>query len=243
MINYLTGKFRAVYGPAWHYTDQQKYILQNLDMSFCVLDCIAGSGKTTIFVFLALWMLMQREAGAQGCLHYMTETQEMVTEFVQRVKDVHGNSEGIAAIGFDREANVDRLEEHLRERLEQKKIPIVVAVSQLENTLSFLKDRVSTVVNENDTDWDIFFEIFKCVLTIHHVMTHRTYYSEKRKAQAEELLGLTIIACITATANRLNGGNQPWSQTFGKLEKALAVCDEFQDLSRLEGAGVFVESY
>ena len=227
----------------WHYTNQQKYILHNLDKSFCVLDCIAGSGKSTILVSVALWTPRQRKLGGQGCLHYMTETQEMVTEFVQRVQEVQGSSEGTAAIGFEREANVDRSEEHLRERLKQKKIPIVVAVSQLENTLCFLKDRVSTVVNENNTDWDIFFEIFKGILTIPHVMTHRTYCSEKRKAQAEELLGLTIIACTTATANRLNGGNQPWSETFGKLEKALAVCDECQKVSRLEVAGVFIKSY
>ena len=165
----------------------------------------------------------------------------MVTEFVQRVQEVHGSFEGIAAIGYDREANVDRLEAHLRERLEQKKIPIVVAVSQLENTLRFLKDRVSTIVNEINTDWDIFFEIFKCIPAIHHVMTHRTYYSEKRTAQAGKLLGLTIIVC--ATANRLNDGAQACSQTFGKVEKALAVCDEVQNLIRLECSGVFVEQY
>ena len=165
----------------------------------------------------------------------------MVNEFVERVREVHGSSEGIAPIGYDRDADVDRLDAHLRERLQQKKIPIAVEVSQLEKAVCFLKEQAATMFRESKRDWDIFLEIFKCVLTIHHVTLHCGFYSTMRKAQTEELLGITVIACTTATANRLNGGSNPRSKTFGKLDKTLCVADEIQALSRLECAGVFVQ--
>ena len=102
MIKELTQKFQAAYGPSWNFTDEQIKILQNIDSSFTVLDCIAGAGKTTMLVALALWMLHNKRLGFGGCLHYMTETQEMVNEFIARVQHIHQSSEGITAIGYDR---------------------------------------------------------------------------------------------------------------------------------------------
>ena len=131
MIIDLTKKFRDVYGSFWNFTDQQYDILQNIDSSFTVLDCIAGAGKTTILVALALWMLHQKHSGSGGCLHYMTETQEMVNEFIARVRHIHQSSEGIAAIGYDRVTGDDRLASYLRGRLDEKAFPLDVAVSEI----------------------------------------------------------------------------------------------------------------
>ena len=148
MIKELTTKFQAVYGSSWNFTGEQIKILNNIDSSFTVLDCIAGAGKTTILVALALWMLHQKRSEYGGCLHYMTETQEMVNEFIARVRHVHQSSEGITAIGYDRVTGDDRLASHLRERLDEKSFPLDVAVKEIENALDFLWEEGPAIHDE-----------------------------------------------------------------------------------------------
>ena len=238
MLKELTQKFQAAYGPSWNFTDEQIKILQNIDSSFTVLDCIAGAGKTTMLVALALWMLHNKRLGFGGCLHYMTETQEMVNEFIDRVRHVHKSCEGITAIGYDRVTGDDRLASYLRERLDEQQFPLDIAVSEIENALDFLWLEGPTIYDEQDwEDWERVQEIFKCVLTVHHVILHCSYYKSRQEQQQVLLQNLTVIACTTATANRLNGGSNPWSKMFGKLNKTLCVADEIQGLSRLECAG------
>ena len=243
IIDYLTKKHRDVYGSAWSYTPRQEYIIQNLDSSFALLDCIAGSGKTTILVSLALWMLRLKELGAGGCLHYVTETQEMVNEFLARVREVNRSAEGIAPIGYDREKYVDRLDEDLRDKLTKANIPVAATVSQLEKALDFLTEQAQTRSKMADADLDIVLEIFKSVLSVHHVTLHCSFYSAMRTHHSELLLGLTIVASTIATANRLNGGSSPWAKMFGKLGKAICVLDEMQAMGRAEIAGVCLIVY
>ena len=282
MIDALEKKFQHRYGSNWKYTPRQREILRTLDKSFSVLNCVAGSGKTTLLVSLALWMLADKAKGGKGSLHYMTETQEMVNEFVNLVREVHGDNAGIAVIGYDREAGVDRLDAHLRERLEQKKIPLAKTIGKLSDALDFLRAQASTMFTESSTknpDVDAEDEVdaaeswyhgntnkawcdedtkenidmvqscsendrtrvlylFKLFLVVHHMRLHRGFYVQMREAQSKELANLTVIACTTATASRLNGGSNPWSKTFGKLNKTLAVADEIQNLGRVECAGL-----
>ena len=149
MIAELEKKNQQRYGSDWEYTPRQREILQTLDSSFSVLNCVAGSGKTTLLVSLALWMLADKAKGGKGSLHYMTETQEMVNEFVLRVQEVQGDTAGIAVIGYDREAGVDRLDAHLRERLEQKKIPLAKTIGKLSDALDFLRAQASTMFTQS----------------------------------------------------------------------------------------------
>ena len=205
----------------------------------------------------------------------MTETQEMVNEFVLRVQEVQGNNAGIAVIGYDRESGVDRLDAYLRERLDKKQIPLAQTIGKLSDALDFLSAQSSIMVPEDDVEdeadraeywydeetskdwydedmsentdmtqkWDEdertkLLNLFKYFLIVHHVTLHRGFYARMREEQTKELAGLTVIACTTATASRLNGGSNPWSKTFGKLNKTLAVADEIQNLSRVELAGL-----
>ena len=162
----------------------------------------------------------------------------MVNEFIARVRHVHQSSEGITAIGYDRVTGDDRLASYLRERLDEQQFPLDVAVREIENALDFLWLEGPTIYDEQDwQDWERVQEIFKCVLTVHHVILHCSYYKSRQQHQQVLLENLTIIACTTATANRLNGGSNPWSKMFGKLNKTLCVADEIQSLSRLECAG------
>ena len=151
MIDALEKKIQQRYGSNWKYTPRQREILRTLDKSFSVLNCVAGSGKTTLLVSLALWMLADKAKGGKGSLHYMTETQEMVNEFVNLVREVHGDNAGIAVIGYDREAGIDRLDAHLRERLEQKKIPLAKTIGKLSDALDFLRAQASTMFTESST--------------------------------------------------------------------------------------------
>ena len=243
VIKYCTGKFREAYGSSWTYTAKQKDILQKLDSSFSVLDCIAGSGKTTILVSLALYMIHVSEEGPKGCLHYMTETQEMVQEFIARVREVQGSDEGIAPIGYDHVERKDRLDSYLRERLDKRNIPMEIRARRVQKAVDFLQQYAEVMLKwECKETWTTCYRIFKMVLSIHHTLLHNGYYVERRKAQVDELRRLTVIACTTATANRLNGGSNPWSESWGQLEKTLCVADELQTLGRVEVAGLSYKS-
>ena len=67
--------------------------------------------------------------------------------------------------------------------------------------------------------------------------------NDRREAQVEELRNVTVIACTTATANRWNGGSNPWSKMFGITKKTLCLADEIQALSLLEWAGVSCNAF
>ena len=100
MIDYCSAKFRTVYGQNWKMTKAQMDSLQIIDKSFVCFDCVAGSGKTTILLCLALWMLHVREIqNHPGCMHYMTENQALADDFLERLIALQGNNIGIFPLG------------------------------------------------------------------------------------------------------------------------------------------------
>ena len=243
MIAGVLEYFRSAFGEHWKFTDRQEYILQNINSSFTVLDCTAGSGKTTIFVALALWMLSQTETGFQGCLHYVTETQEMVMEFIDRVREVTGRNDGVAPIGYDREKQVDRLDAYLRKQLENRNFPIAKEATLLEKALHFLTEAYRKIKWGNDADWEAFSEIFKAVLIKHHILLHLDFYCESRKAGEEELMGIKVVAYTTTNASRLNASLSCWSKMFNGVGKNIAVYDEVQNDGRVQVAGVISRNH
>ena len=240
MIAEVSEIFRSAFGRHWKFTETQKYILQNINSSFTVLDCTAGSGKTTIFVALALWMLRQNESGFQGCLHYVTETQEMVMEFIDRVREVTQRDDGVAPIGYDRENQVDRLDAYLRKQLENRNFPVAKEATLLEKALNFLTEAYREIKSGSDADWEAFSEIFKAVLIKHHILLHLDFYCESRKAGEEELMGIKVVAYTTTNASRLNACLSSWTKMFNGVGKDVAVLDELQNNGRVEVAGVII---
>ena len=55
--------------------------------------------------------------GSRACVHYMTETQEMVTEFLTLVEDIHGSTLQIGPLGFDMKSWTDRLKRNLQAKV------------------------------------------------------------------------------------------------------------------------------
>ena len=107
VANVPAAQFRYEQVSGWTYTPKQVFIFQKLGSFLSVLDRRGGSGKTTILVSLALWMTNRSQEGSRGCLNYMTETQEMVNEFLQRGQEICGISESIEGIGQDGMVEVD----------------------------------------------------------------------------------------------------------------------------------------
>ena len=240
MIKGALKYFRRAFGEHWKFTDKQEYILQNINSSFTVLDCTAGSGKTTIFVALAVWMLSHIESGVQGCLHYVTETQEMVMEFIDRVREVTNTTDGVAPIGYDREKQVDRLDDYLKKQLQKRDFPHAKEATLLEKALDFLAQAYKKIKKESEADWEAFSEIFKAVLIKHHILLHLGFYCEHRKAGDEELLGIRVVAYTTANASRLNASLSCWSKMFNGVGKNIAVYDEVQNDGRVQVAGIII---
>ena len=240
MIKGALKYFRRAFGEHWKFTEKQEDILQKINSSFTVLDCTAGSGKTTIFVALAVWMLSHIENGVQGCLHYVTETQEMVMEFIDRVREVTDTTDGVAPIGYDREKQVDRLDDYLKKQLQKRDFPHAKEATLLEKALHFLANAYNEITYQDEVEWEAFSEIFKAVLIKHHIVLHLGFYCEHRKAGDEELLGIRVVAYTTANASRLNASLSSWSRMFNGVGKTIAVYDEVQNDGRVQVAGIII---
>ena len=58
-------------------TGTQKKLLMDIDNSVAIMDCVAGAGKTTILLALAMCAINRQEGESDaGCVHYMAENQE-----------------------------------------------------------------------------------------------------------------------------------------------------------------------
>ena len=239
MIEYCERKFQERFHRSWRFSTKQRTLLMDLDKSVAIMDCVAGAGKTTILLAMALWTLKRNRAGFKGCLHYMAENQELVDDFHKRLQDLEKSSDGIFPLGYDQAHRQDRLSADLRDKLDQGQIPAVVAVLRLQEALDFLAEKYKTVDFDVDLtlSWGII-DLFAAILTAHHVVTHKTFYSEMRKEQAELLKNPAVLVSTTSAANKLNSGSSAWSRTFGNIARTLSVPDEIQNLSHLEVLGV-----
>ena len=87
MLNYCEQKFQQRFHRAWHFSEAQSKLLMELDRSVAIMDCVAGAGKTTILLAMAMWTIKRSREGCDGCLHYMAENQELVDDFHKRLVD------------------------------------------------------------------------------------------------------------------------------------------------------------
>ena len=239
MIEYCERKFQERFHRSWRFSTRQRTLLMDLDKSVAIMDCVAGAGKTTILLAMAMWTLKRNRAGYKGCFHYMAENQELVDDFHNRLQDLEKSSDGIFPLGYDQAHGQDRLSEDLRQKLKQSQIPFVDAVCRLEDALDFLVEAYKHIDFEVDPSLSGgILDLLTTVLTAHHVVTHKTFYSEMRKEQAELLKNPAVLVSTTSAANKLNSGSSAWSRTFGTVARTLSVPDEIQNLSHLEVLGV-----
>ena len=99
MIEYCEGKFRAKFGKKFRFSHTQRTLLQTIEKSVAVMDCVAGAGKTTMLLSLAMWAIKRKEKGAEGCLHYVCETQELADDFYVRLVELMQSNDGIFPLG------------------------------------------------------------------------------------------------------------------------------------------------
>ena len=241
MIQFCEKKFQQRYHKGWFFSQIQKDLLMDIDKSVAIMDCVAGAGKTTILLSLAMWTIKRQEGESDaGCVHYMAENQELADDFQKRLEDLMGSSEGIFPLGYDQKNKEDRLTANVKMKIDQSNIPIVVAVRKLEAGVDYLvKQYVKDSMDEDRScfAWDII-DVLKSVLLAHHVITHRTFYTQMRVHQAELLSNARVLVSTTATANKLNCGSSPWSRTFGNIARTISVPDEVQSYSALELDGL-----
>ena len=81
----------------------------DVEKSVAIMDCVAGAGKTTLLLSIAMWFIRRkRTQNTEGCLHYVTETQELADDFLQRLEELEGSNEGIFPLGSVRHASERR---------------------------------------------------------------------------------------------------------------------------------------
>ena len=241
MINFCEKKFQQKFHRGWHFSPRQRKLLMDIEKSVAIMDCVAGAGKTTILLSMAMWTIKRNEKdGNDGCLHYMAENQELADDFQKRLTDLMNSSEGIFPLGYDQYHRQDRLSADLRLKLNQSQITVVLAVKRLEAGVDFVVDQYQADTIDVDRCALALgvLDVLKLVLTAHHVVTHRTFYSIMRKEQAALLKKPAVLVSTTATANKLNSGSSPWSRTFGNVARTIAVPDEIQTFSDLEIVGI-----
>ena len=241
MIQFCQKKFQKRFYQGWAFSDIQKQLLMDIDKSVAIMDCVAGAGKTTILLSLAMWAIHRKEGETDaGCIHYMAENQELADDFQKRLVDLMGSADGIFPLGYNHEEWEDRLTADLRKKCNQSHIPVVDAVKRLEEAVQFI---VQQYARYSDGDcfccfaWDMI-DILKAVLMAHHLITHRFFYTRMRQEQAELLSQGRVLVSTTATANKLNSGASPWSQTFSDVTRTISMPDEIQGFSHLEVLGL-----
>ena len=99
MIRYCEQIFQEKFHRGWHFSDAQKKLLTNIRKSVAIMDCVAGAGKTTILLAMAMWTIKKNREGGYQCLHYMAENQQLADDFHGRLIDLMGNTDGIFPLG------------------------------------------------------------------------------------------------------------------------------------------------
>ena len=102
MVKFCERKFQEKFHRGWQFSAAQKRLLMNIDKSVAIMDCVAGAGKTTILLSLAMWTIKRNQEGGDGCFHYMAENQELADDFQSRLTDLMGSGDGIFPLGFER---------------------------------------------------------------------------------------------------------------------------------------------
>ena len=241
MITYCEGIFQRKVHSSWCFSDAQKDLLMDLDKSVTIMDCVAGAGKTTILLAMAMWIIKKNREGSDVCLHYMAESQELADDFRDQLVKLLGSRDGIFPLGFDPIQMVDRLSIDLRLKLNQNQVDAVVSVTRLDAGLDFLARQYEAIraFVDDGSSWR-FLDLMRSVMTAHHVVTHRTFYTPLRKAQAELLHKPACLVSTPAVANRLDRTLSPWARTFGNMGRTLTVVDQMQALGHLEMLGFII---
>jgi hypothetical protein len=167
----------------------------------------------------------------------MTETQEMVSDFLCLVREIHGSSSGIAPLGFNANSWTDRLKDDLREKMLDEDEEIVPAIAWLEHCLLYMSSRAPFFACSPTQQMLHFLRIAKCLCSVHHVLLHRYYYTHLRQEQAKFLLELCVVGSTVSYGLKVAGGQSCWSKAFVDVNKVVAVVDEVQSLGLLEVAG------
>ena len=87
MILYCLDEFRLHSGSDFPFMKIQEEILQDIDSSFVLLHCCAGPGKTTLLICICFWVLKLHVEGKRVGVNYMSDTQDMVLDFLSQLID------------------------------------------------------------------------------------------------------------------------------------------------------------
>ena len=180
MIDFCERKFQRRFHRNWQFSKRQRDLLMDINKSVAIMDCVAGAGKTTILLCMAMWSIKRNEDdGYDGCLHYMAENQQLADDFLNRLTDLMDSKEGIFPLGYDQVHMQDRLTADLRLKLQQSRIPVAVAVKRYEEAIDFTihQYKSDTVDVQLCLSALRVLDVLKLILTAHHVATHTSFYS------------------------------------------------------------------
>jgi len=236
MIAYARKKLQVQWGKDFEFTKEQVRLLQTMTGEFVMIRCCAGAGKTTILLCICLWILKLHSEGARICIHYMSETQELVTDFLSLLRRMQGNDIGICPLGFHAESYVDRLDRDLRSKLAARAPKIFEDIEILETCLAYMTAMHEAVKTATPEEIEAYVCICRILCTLHHVRLHRSYYKQLREQQIGILQDMCVLGSTVAYAHKLCGQGSGWSHSVQALNAVIAVLDEAQGIGRLEVA-------
>jgi len=237
MIAYARTKLRVQWGEGFEFTQEQVRLLQTMTSEFVMIRCCAGAGKTTILLCICLWILKLHGEGVRICIHYMSETQELVTDFLSLLRRMHGNDTGICPLGFHAESYVDRLERDLRGKLAVSSAQIFEDIEILEKCLECMIAMREVFKTAKAEEIEAYVCICRVLCTVHHVRLHCSYYKKLREQQMNILQDMCVLGSTVSYAHKLGGEASCWSRGIRALHTVIGAVDEVQGLGRLEVAG------
>ena len=237
MLAFCRSKLRALWGDDFDFTREQVRILQTMSGRFVLVLCCAGAGKTTLLLCICLWVLKQHAEGSRRCVHYMSETKEMVLDFLALLRRAWGSDEGIVPVGFHEHVAKDMLEDDVRRKLIRQNIDVCVTAKTLEGCLDYMMALLDLFRRASVHQSESYRLIIRTLCAVHHSFLHRSYYTEVRRKQDEMLLDTCILGSSVSYAHKLAGGGSNWSRGLRQLNTVVGLFDELQSLGTLEVAG------